>query len=435
MTFVLLLATLTWFVWYFWMIGLWYLWFIPVIFLLFLLSYYTSSVSGKVKIWQWRQQYLIFLAWIVILIWLGGSLHFFGMTNIEIAQIMIVFNLIFWIGSYLLEYEDGKSVFQLWYYLSIIWLVIGAYNIWWWMGFWNVFSIAWTMNMAIIWFLVFVMWLKSNINKYMRYEFWIAFIGTIILIIVHQIKDFYIAMLLSSLLLTSIYYTIYKIIKDRPPSDQQQKTISVRRILAGERITQYQKPFKQEFHRKIYDIIIDMPILAKYALEGMNILLILIMIIIYINNIWKVVPAMHEWLYRIIIASFIWNVVLLKRVNYSSVIQRLIVFAVINFAIYVSLFSLCNGDLWQIVWSAVLWNIFCAILIFYAPKIWVWEYFKKIDYIFWLITTLLAMVLNIALFNRTNLPWQLLFSIVFLYVGIQAITLFYATKYISRMEY
>jgi hypothetical protein len=87
------------------------------------------------------------------------------------------------------------------------------------------------------------------------------------------------------MLLTAIYYVIYKIIKDRPPSDQQQKTISVRRILAGERITQYQKPFKQEFHRKIYDIIIDMPILAKYALEGMNILLILIMIIIYINNI------------------------------------------------------------------------------------------------------------------------------------------------------
>jgi hypothetical protein len=150
-TFVLLLATLAWFVWYFWMIGLWYLSFIPVVFLLFLLSYYTSSVSGKVKIWQWRQQYLIFLAWIVILIWFGGSLHFFGIKNIDIAQIMIVFNLIFWIGSYLLEYEDGKSVFQLWYYLSIIWLVIGWYNIWWWMGFWNVFSMAWTMNMAILW--------------------------------------------------------------------------------------------------------------------------------------------------------------------------------------------------------------------------------------------------------------------------------------------
>jgi hypothetical protein len=30
-----------------------------------------------------------------------------------------------------------------------------------------------------------------------------------------------------------------------------------------------------------------MPLLAKYALEWINILLITIMIIIYINNIWK----------------------------------------------------------------------------------------------------------------------------------------------------
>jgi hypothetical protein len=67
--------------------------------------------------------------------------------------------------------------------------------------------------------------------------------------------------------LSGIYYIIYKIIKDRPPSDQQQKTISVRRILAGERITQYQRPFKQEFHRQVYDMIVNMPILAKYALE------------------------------------------------------------------------------------------------------------------------------------------------------------------------
>jgi hypothetical protein len=177
-----------------------------------------------------------------------------------------------------------------------------------------------------------------------------------------------------------------------------------------------------------------MPMLAKYALEWINILLIGIMIIIYINNIWKAVPAMHEWLYRIIIASFVWNVVLLKRINYSSIIQRLIVFAVINFAIYVSLFSLCDGNLAQIVWSALLRNIFCGILIFYVPKIWIWKYFKKIDYIFWLIITLLAMVINIALFNRTNLPGQLLFSIIFLYVGIQAITLFYATKHIAKME-
>lgn len=434
MTFLLLLTTLVGFVWFFWAIWLWYIWFIPVIFLLFFLSYYTSWVAGKIKIWQWRQQYLIFLAWIVILVWLGGSLHFFGIPNIGIAQILIIFNLVFWVWSYFAEYDDGKSVFQLWYYLSIIWLVISAYSLWWWIWFWNVFGGVWTMNMAIIWFMIFIMWLRWGVSKYMRYEFGITIIWSIILVIVHQIKDFYIALFLSSLLLSGIYYIIYKIIKDRPPSDQQQKTISVRRILAGERITQYQRPFKQEFHRQVYDMIVNMPILAKYALEWLNISLIMIMIIIYIKNIWKIIPVMHERLYRVIIASFVWNVVLLKRINYSSIIQRLIVFAVINFAIYVSLFSLCKGNISQIARSALLWNIFSGILIFYVPKIGIWKYFKKIDYIFWLITTLIAMIINIALFNRTDLPGQLLFSIIFLYVGIQSITLFYATKHISKME-
>ena len=173
--------------------------------------------------------------------------------------------------------------------------------------------------------------------------------------------------------------------------------------------------------------------LAKYALEWLNILLIAIMIVVYINNIWKVIPTMHERLYWIIIASFVSNVIFLKKINYSSIIQRLIVFAVINFAIYVSLFSVCDGNLTQIVWSAVLWNIFSAILIFYIPATGIWKYFKKIDYTFWMITTILAIVVNIILFNRTNLPGQLLFSIIFLYVGIQAITLFYATKHISKL--
>jgi hypothetical protein len=87
----------------------------------------------------------------VILVWLGGSLHFFGIPNIGIAQILIIFNLVFWVWSYFAEYDDGKSVFQLWYYLSIIWLVISAYSLWWWIWFWNVFGGVWTMNMAIIW--------------------------------------------------------------------------------------------------------------------------------------------------------------------------------------------------------------------------------------------------------------------------------------------
>jgi len=432
-TFAILLIALGGFVLYFWAIGLRYLWFIPLVFLLLFLGYYWTSVANRLKYWQWRQRYLVFLAWIVILTGLGWSLHFFGISYLDISQILIIFNLIFWIGAYFVEYKDGEYVFQMWYYMSILWLLISSYKLSSGLELWKIFSIVWAMNTAVIWFIIFVVWIKSKIDRYMRYKLSIATIWSIMIIILDQVKDFYIALFLNSILLTGIYYLIYKIIKNRPPSDKQQKTISVRRILAWERITKYQKPFKQEFHRQVYDMIINMPKIVKHTLEWLNIILILVMIIIYIKNIWKDIPNMHERLYRIIIASFVFNVVLLKKVNYSSIIQRLIVFAVINFAIYVSLFSLYDGNISQIVWTALLWNIFCAIVIFYLPKIWIWKYFKKIDYIFWIITTIMAMVLNIVLFHRTDMPGQLLFSIVFLYVGIQAFTLFYASKHISKM--
>jgi len=42
-----------------------------------------------------------------------GSLHFFGLNSIDISQIMIVLNLVLWLGSYIVKYEDGKAVFKL----------------------------------------------------------------------------------------------------------------------------------------------------------------------------------------------------------------------------------------------------------------------------------------------------------------------------------
>lgn len=434
MSIFLLLIALSGFVVFFWAIWLWYLAFLPIIFLLIFMSYHVWNIWEKIKFRKDFQQYLILLARIVIMTGLGISLHFFGLSNIVVAQVLIILNLVLRIWSYVFFYKDGKTIFQIWYYLSIVFLISNLFNLIWWWWIAKVLSWFWAMHMAIVWFLLLVVWMFFETNRYLRYKFGILIIWSIILIIINQIQDFYLALFISSLLLSWVYIAIHKIISSRPPSIEQKKTISVRRILEWERINKKQKPFKKQFHREIYEYLINMPKIAKYALEALNILLIVLLVIVYIRNIGIAFGWRHEWLYRIMMASFVINVMLLKRIWYTSIIQRLIVFAVINFAIYVSLFSLCDGNIWQIAWAALLWNIFCAILIFYAPKTFVWQYFQKIDYIFWLITTLLAMVVNIILFNRTDMPGQLLFGIIFLYIGIQGMTLFYATKHISKME-
>jgi len=61
-------------------------------------------------------------------------------------------------------------------------------------------------------------------------------------------------------------------------------------------------------------------------------------------------------------------------------------------------------------------NILCGILVFYTriPAIKAW--FKKTDVIFWLLTSLVAMLLNIMLLMRLSLSGQLIFSLIFFYL-------------------
>ena len=124
--------------------------------------------------------------------------------------------------------------------------------------------------------------------------------------------------------------------------------MSVRRILAGERITEPKKYFNSAVAEQIYGFISEMPAFGKQLLECMNIALMATVIINYLIHR-QTFTTMNQLLYRIIIAFFIGNVLILKKIRYNSIIQNLIVFLVINFAIYLSLFSYFDGNLSSIV--------------------------------------------------------------------------------------
>lgn len=91
------------------------------------------------------------------------------------------------------------------------------------------------------------------------------------------------------------------------------KNISVRKILAGERITKVRRQFASEFQKKLYYFIEHMPNLAKKTLELMNILIIVALIYYYIANISGFVDINHVF-YWLIIIIFVTNVLLLKKI-------------------------------------------------------------------------------------------------------------------------
>lgn len=417
---------------YFYGIWLRYVGIFPVLIAAIFLAYYGITRDIKIRSSGLLQRYSLFIARIIILAGLVGVFNFFGMALVPICLRLIGINLLLRIGSYIRKYADGKLVFQLGYYLSIVFLIIVMAVFRGWIGFWNALAMMRVMQVGVIGFLIFLVGLREAIEDYLRYKFGIFALWTIIFVIVDQVKNFYIALTLNSVLLTGVYFRIMRILRYQPISEDKKASISVRKILAGERITAIKKQFTSAFQKKLYYFVSNMPKLAKKVLELMNILIIVALIYYYISNIAWFADINHLF-YRLIIIIFVTNVLLLKRIGYNSIIQNLVVFLVINFAIYISLFSYLNGSINAIVGRAILRNIASATLIFYAHKIpLLARIFSPLEYTYWLVATVVALVVNIILLRNTTLPGELVFFLVLLYVGLEGMILFYAAKYLQK---
>ena len=177
-----------------------------------------------------------------------------------------------------------------------------------------------------------------------------------------------------------------------------------------------------------------MPGWGKQILELFNITLIVILIVWYVTHIGGF-AAINHLLYRIVIVTGISNVLLLKKVWYNSILQNLVVFFVINFAIYVSLFSYFNGDAGAVVGRWIIWNIYSSSMIFYAHKIpMLAKIFSRTDYIYRIVASIGAMIVNVILLMKTDLPGQLIFFLALVYLGLQSMIIYYAARYLGKIQ-
>lgn len=419
---------------FFYGIGLRYLAFIPLLFLGFFFWYYGAMNTLKITWTDILQKYSLYVAWIVIMAGLVGVLNFFGMDLVNTALGLLSLNLALWIASQLFNYQDGKSVFQIWFYFCILLLLIISLAFWWRMVFFNVFSMLRVLHLWIIAFFIFLVWLHQEVDQYMRYKLGVLSLWSIFLLMFDQIKNIYLALTINSLILTGLYYLVYKVFQFRPQSVEKKKDVSVRRILAGERITAPKKYFTSKTAEVLYGFMTAMPGWTKQLLELFNIILIIVLIVYYITHVGNF-AAVNHLLYRAVIATFIANVFFLKKVGYNSIIQNLVVFLVINFAIYVSLFSYFSGDVGAVVSRGIIRNLVSSSMIFYAHKVpMLAKIFSKTDYIYRIVASIWAMIVNVILLINTDLPGELIFFLVLVYVGLQSMIIYYAAKYLWKIQ-
>lgn len=196
--------------------------------------------------------------------------------------------------------------------------------------------------------MIFIVGMYQKVDQYFWYMFGISTLGIVSSIVFEIVSNVYGALVINGLILTTLSTLLYKVYQYHPISAEVKKEVSVRRILAGERITQTKTYIPNTIKERIYQFVAHMPEWTKQLLEVFNSMIIIVLIVRYSTHIGQFASINHL-LYWIVIINFVANVVVLKKIKYNSIFQNLMVFLVINFAIYVSLFNIFQGNIGSVV--------------------------------------------------------------------------------------
>ena len=202
-------------------------------------------------------------------------------------------------------------------------------------------------------------------------------------------------------------------------------------MLAWEKILANRKEEnKIPFIKTFSEFVHDTPELVKYLLEYLNVVLLIGVLLAYLIPLfqWKALPQVWYWGWIIL---FLINSFMLKKYWIFTVVTRFAVGIIVNFSLYVSLLTFGENITDMLPWL-IAWNILCWLLIFYTKLPSVRVYIKQADIAFWLVTCLVAMMLNIVLLLRREISGQMAFSMIFLYLGIWGWISYYVIRLIKE---
>ncbi len=420
------IITLIAFVVFFYLLWSWFFSLLPLLFLLWFFLYLfkkTPITLTKISL----SQYNLYIAWFVILLSVFGILSFFSIPWYFSFLWILLGNFVLWIFSYGINFSDGKKIFQFWYYLTlflffIIGLFVFPYSLW--ISF---ALLLLALHFWIIWFINFIVKIRFFVEEEYLYNLFVSGLLLIFAFIIYIIPSLNISLSLISVLLLLIYVVLWWFVQKKPVFRDH---VSVRRILAWEKITQ-KVFFSTTFLTYMYKFVVNMPKQFRFILEILNILVVVLLFFSFILNFSHISWFSH-FFYWIVISIFVGNVLLLKKIGYSDVLQNLFLFFVIHFAVYISLFSYFEASIQSVVLWSVLWNIFTSVLLFILPRYY-GKFFVYKDCRYWIVTSIMSFLANVFLLFMSWLDGELLFFLLLLYLGIESMLIFYGIKYIGTL--
>ncbi len=414
------------------LLGLWYFGLFPLAFLIF----FFSQGFNDFKMWITQnfvtEKYWLYILWLLVFFGLFWILNFLWYDSNSSFFLLTVFSLFLrWI-SYFIPYEDGKTLFM----HSFLFLgVASRANHLLTLGGSGIFRlIGETIAFWTIWFWIvyYGLWYFTEVEKKHYYHFlYLAILFGLFIVLntsERLLLMFNVDLLLYAWILAlTTYIPIFA-----ATAPNWQKQLSLRRILAGEKILVRGKIDSLAGIKSFFQWFAKLPEYLPYGLEYLNVILLIGLLASYLIPLFQG-QLVGQLRYRTGILLFLFNAFLLKKNQIFTLVSRFAAVLIINFSLYISLMLATNGAE-SMISRLIARNIFCGLLILYTTSPSIKRYLKKADLIFWLLTTLVAMLLNIVLLLRLEISGQLVFSLIFFYLGVQGTISYYALWVIRSFE-
>jgi hypothetical protein len=261
---------------FFALLELWYFWIFP---LLFLVMFFSQSFVDMRMSLQWTdflKKYGLYCFSLLAFFWLLWILEYFWLSHEMSFFVLLMFAWIAWYLSYFIDYEDWKSLFFHGFLFILILLLWNSYIDWWsssfsamlWFILW--IAIVWT------WWLWFLVWNFKDVDrKYLYYFYYFILLGILDVIFINvkfHLYAFDIDLAVYLWVMVLLAYALSHYV-DKPAI--QKREISLRRILAWEKILSHKKDEdKIPFMRTVSEFVRNTPELVKYLLEYLNVVLL-----------------------------------------------------------------------------------------------------------------------------------------------------------------
>ena len=411
---------------FFYLIGLWYLALLPLAVLVFMLSHGIKNIFTWVKLEIIREKWSLILIWLITMIGLSWILFFVWIKEISVYMSLLVLNILLMFGSYIFDYEDGKLIFEIWAWLMVVvvlWTVLFSS---WFFVFFDAILLMASLMLWVYAFLQFVIWIFYSTDERWLYE--IAILSAIVVwwAVINRFYPAEWVFPLSLFMLALVFCGIYVVQKREMPAKQTAK-ISVRRILAGERI--FKKLNVPKWKIALYEWLENSPKRFDRVFEFFNIWLLVFLLVFFFFWIFTSSEVSLWFGYWIGIAVFLINTFLLKRIWYATDVSRFALALIANFVLY-SVLLISWSSIETILPFLIVRGFLCQIALFFVDRINLTLFSDK-DFVYWMVSTFIAFICNIILLCRVGLPGQFLFSVIFVYVWAELALMYYIFRFLN----